>query len=78
VLLAHAVYKNFDSWLTGTITFNHDENDCLSAGHFKGENGFDADITFENDDNGNVVRIHWELSSGDTQTYVFEYEKIKR
>jgi hypothetical protein len=73
--LTKAVYKNFDSWLTGTITFEHDKNGNLSKGHFKGEK-FDAEIFFKNDKFGNIGKIHWVFSFGKTQTYTFHFEKI--
>jgi YD repeat-containing protein len=72
--LSKAVYKNFDGWLTGTIMFDYDD-ELMTGGTFKGEK-FDADITFDYDGNGNVKKIHWVFSFGDTQTYTFEYEKI--
>ena len=73
--LTKATYKNMDSWLSGTITFTYDLNGYLKIGVFKGEK-FDADISFNCDDFGNVIKIHWDFSMGKTQTYLFEYEKI--
>jgi len=69
-------WKNFDSWLTGTMTVSYNDKGFLEKGFFKGENNFDADITFDVDDNGNVIKINWDFSFGDGQTYTFEYEKI--
>ena len=74
--LLQADYDNFDSWLSGTITFDLDDSGNLSKGHFKGKGKFDAEILFINDANGNIVKIHWEFSFGKTQTYTFEYEKM--
>lgn len=73
--LIQAVYDNFDTWLTGTITFESDNNGFLTKGYFKGEK-FDAEIFFENDEVGNIVKIHWVFSFGATQTYWFKYENI--
>jgi len=73
--LAKAIYKNMDSWLSGTITFTYDLEGLLKSGIFKGEK-FDADITFNCDEFGNVIKIHWDFSMGKTQTYTFEYERI--
>ncbi|MEE9441724.1 MAG: hypothetical protein V3V99_03555 [candidate division Zixibacteria bacterium] len=75
-LLTKANYKNFDTWLSGVITFTHDDQGDLKTGLFKGENDFDADIEFNCDDNGNVIKIHWKFTFDQTQTYLFEYEKI--
>ena len=69
------MYKNFDSWLTGAITFEYNKNGNLSRGHFKGEK-VDAEIFIENDDFGNISKIHWVFSFGKTQTYTFQYGKI--
>jgi hypothetical protein len=76
-LLTKAVYDNFDTWLSGTITFEHDSLGNLLKGHCKGNNVSDASIIFEHDENSNIVRIHWEFTTSETQTYTFEYEKIE-
>jgi hypothetical protein len=72
--LVKSYYNNFDSWLTGTITFSYDKNSCLKTGYFKGDSGFDAEITFEYGDKMHLVKIHWDFSFSKTQTYTFEYE----
>lgn len=74
--LIKAVWNKFDTWLTGTITFNYDENNRLKTGFFKGDDGFDAEINFEEDSNNNITKIQWEFTFGKTQTYYFEYEAI--
>ncbi len=70
-------WKNFDSWLTGNLTITYDKNGAMDKGIFKGANNFDADIIFDVDDNGNLIKINWDFSFGDSQTYTFEYGKIK-
>lgn len=70
-------YKNFDYWLNGSLSFKHDENGFLKTVFFKGKDGFDAQIFFTTNEDGNITKIHWEFSFGKTQTYEFEYEKIK-
>jgi YD repeat-containing protein len=70
--LVSAYYKNFDCWLTGKILFKY-AGGRLSKGVFKGENGSDAVISFGYDDMDHLASIHWEFSSGKTQTYTFEY-----
>ncbi len=75
--LTGGVWKNFDSWLTGTLTVTYDKDGLKEKAFFKGENSFDADITFDVDDNGNLTKIHWDFSFGDSQTYTFEYERIE-
>ena len=35
--LIKADYDNFDTWLTGTITFHNDQNGMISKGYFKGK-----------------------------------------
>ncbi len=74
--LIEAEWARFDTWLTGTITFDYDENNLLESGFFKGENGFDAKIIFENDSYKNLIKIHWEFTFGKTQTYRFKYYKL--
>lgn len=73
--LTKAFYDNFDAWLTGVITFEHDQKEMLKKGHFKGKK-FDAELFFENDGFGNITKIHWEFSFRATQTYWFNYTKI--
>ena len=67
-------YVNFDAWLTGDLSFESDRDGHLLRGTFTGEE-LSADIDFEVDPAGNVVRIHWNFSPGEkrTQTYTFEY-----
>jgi len=56
--LIQGIYENFDSWLNGEISFEHDEYGNLLTGHFKGKDNFDAEINFTCDAYGNVIRIH--------------------
>ena len=73
--LVKAEYQNFDSWLTGTLTFQHDDSGRLVSGFFDGSE-FDADLSFSYDVDGNIVKIHWEFTFGKAQTYQFEYQKL--
>ncbi len=75
--LIGGIWKNFDSWLTGALTIIYDKNGQMEKGLFKGENDFDADITFDVDEHGNLIKALWDFSFGDSQTYTFEYEKIE-
>ena len=74
----HADWRNFDSWLTGTISFAYNENGILSGGEYHGTEGADAKINFEYDKFRNLTKISWVFSTGETQTYIFEYEKTDR
>lgn len=74
-LLVKGDYLNFDTWLTGSLTFEHDSEGNLTQGFFNGEDGFDADIYFSYDDHFNITKIHWEFSFGKTQTSSFKYEE---
>lgn len=74
--LVKADYKNFDSWLSGTIRFEYVDG-RLSKGVFKGENGSDAAISFGYDDMNHLRSIHWEFSFRGTQTYTFEYAHVE-
>jgi len=74
--LISAIYDNMDCWLTGTITFSYDKIGNLTNGYYKGKDGLNAEISFINDENKNVIKILWDFSNDMTQTYVFEYEKI--
>jgi YD repeat-containing protein len=76
--LLEARWINFDKWLTGTLSFTHDSSGLPATAQFKGEDGIDADITFTYDDLKRLVKIHWELSFGGTQTYEFQYEPCSR
>ncbi|HAN18224.1 MAG: hypothetical protein A2X13_07430 [Bacteroidetes bacterium GWC2_33_15] len=72
-ILLNADWIKFDSWLTGTINFEYDENNNLKSGLFKGKDNFDAQIEFEIDDNKNLIQMHWEFTFGKYQTYIFTY-----
>jgi hypothetical protein len=72
--LTHANWENFDSWLTGSIEFRNNKNGDLSEGYFHGINGFDAKINFKYDKTGNLIKIYWNFSFGEIQTYLFAYE----
>ena len=74
--LVKAEYRNFDSWLSGIILFEY-EGGRLSKGVFKGENDFDAVISFGYNDMNQLISIHWEFSFGGTQTYTFEYGRFE-
>lgn len=75
--LVRAVWQNFDGWLTGTITFEHDKRGYPETGRFvgSGEKRFTAEISFAYDRNGNLNTIHWEFSFKGSQTYTFKYKK---
>lgn len=75
--LSKAVYENFDTWLTGTITYEHAEDGGIEKAHFDGER-FDAEIDFDRDEHGNVTRMQWVLESGQTQTYELGYEVVSK
>lgn len=74
--LVKANYKNFDSWLSGIILFEY-AGGRLSKGVFKGENDFNAVISFGYNDINHLISIHWEFSFGGTQTYTFEYARFE-
>lgn len=75
--LIKAVWDNFDSWLTGDISFKHNENGNLVSGIFSGsgEKKFNADIKFSFDKDHNLTSIDWKFSFPGTQTYIFNYLK---
>jgi len=74
--LAEGIYKNFDYWLNGSLSFQYDAGGNLSKGFFKGSDGYDADIFFTHDNNANITKIHWVFTFGKTQTYNFGYESL--
>jgi hypothetical protein len=74
--IATAEYDNMDFWLNGTIRFRYDAWGALARGRFEGRDGFDADIEFDTDGEGNVTKMHWIFSFGKTQTYLFRYEPV--
>ena len=65
-----------DFWLNGTITFSYDSWGFLDAGHFAGEDDFDAELEIEIDSYGNVLTIDWAFSFDKTQTYTFKYGRV--
>jgi hypothetical protein len=74
--LIGAKYENVDFWLSGQIDFIHDQSGKVEKGFFAGDKGFDADITFNYDEQENLINIEWEFSFGKSQVYTYEYEKV--
>ncbi len=76
--LISGTWKNFDSWLSGTLTFNQDAKGRLKKGFFKseGKKKFAAEILFTHNSFYNLVKILWKLSFKGTQTYTFKYKNI--
>ena len=72
--LLKAYIRNFDGWLTGTIDFEHDVLGNLTTGQFKGEDGFDACVTFRYNDEGLLSEIYWKFTFGKFQCYRYEYD----
>ena len=72
--LIKAYLKNFDSWITGTINFELNQLGIITGGQFQGENGFNASIVFNYNDEGLIAEIIWKFTFGKFQQYVFEYE----
>jgi YD repeat-containing protein len=75
--LEKAVYNNMDFWLNGEIRFQYDGWGHIASGRFDSRDGNDADLTFETDAHGNVLKMHWMFETGKTQAYFFEYEPIR-
>ncbi len=71
--LAEAQLTNFDSWINGTITFQHNEKGRITLGKFQGRDDVRADIDFSYHDNGMLSKIIWHFNSGDFQQYLFGY-----
>lgn len=69
-----ALYDNVDTWLTGTLNFEHHDDGRIAKGVFISDNG-SADLFFEYDRNENLIAITWMFSFGVYQKYTFEYEK---
>jgi hypothetical protein len=72
--LIKAYFKNVDNWLTGSIFFEVNELGLISNGQFQGENGFNASISFNYNDNGLLTAMNWKFTFGKFQQYIFEYE----
>ncbi|MFZ5939227.1 MAG: hypothetical protein ACOYXB_01525 [Bacteroidota bacterium] len=73
--LLKASLRNFDGWLTGQISFTRDAAGRLTTGIFKGENGFDAFLTFTSNTEGLTEELRWDFSFGAYQLYRFSWEK---
>ena len=71
--LYKAVLKNFDSWLSGEISFQYNPNGQLDKGFFDGKDSFDAKISFIYEEDL-LVEILWNFSFGKFQKYTFDYE----
>jgi hypothetical protein len=72
--VTNARWENYDNWLTGIIALQINENGRIGSGTFKGEDGFDATLTFKYNDLGFVSEIRWDFTFGKFQQYSFEYE----
>ncbi len=75
--LIRADYDKFDSWMTGSIAFSHGPDGQLTKGLYHAEEGWEADILFDYDEHGNLVRVHWAFPEDKYQTYEFEYETVQ-
>ena len=73
--LIGAEFVNFDGWLTGTLTFEHDDSGRFTGGTFDGQD-LDAEISFKYDGSGSIIQIRWDFSNGQYQIYDFEYRKL--
>jgi len=76
--LVGARYDAMDFWLTGDLTFAHDERGHLTGGRFTGDRdadgkGFDADLTMTTDAVGNVTGVRWDFDFGAYQEYGYTY-----
>lgn len=69
--------KNVDGWLTGSIDYEYNRFEKISSGVFHGEDGFDALLTFSYNDLTLLSELHWAFSTGDLQTYHYEYLLVK-
>jgi len=72
--VTNARWENFDNWLTGIIALEIGDNGRILSGTFKGEDGFDAILTFTYDNLGFISVIRWDFSFGKFQQFEFEYE----
>lgn len=72
--LEMAYLKNFDNWLTGTLTFTTDFSGTVTSGKFIDQDGFDAEVSFKYNSLGNLTSIKWDFSFGKFQEYFFNYE----
>ncbi|MBA7544836.1 hypothetical protein ES705_37197 [subsurface metagenome] len=72
--LMKAHLNKFDNWLSGTISFNSNESGIITSGEFKGQNSFDAFISFDYNTEGLLTEMKWEFTFGKFQQYIFEYE----
>ncbi len=75
-LLSTMEYENMDFWLNGTVSLDYDAGGRPTGGTFRGRDGYDAALTLNTDDRGNVTKIHWDFDFGKTQTYLFTYERV--
>lgn len=75
--LIRGEYDNVDSWLNGTLVFEYDPKGVLTSAVFKGEDGADASLSFAYDRDFNLIKIHWEFTSGHTQTYHYIYKPLR-
>ncbi len=66
-------WVNFDSWLTGRLEFMHDRYDRIISAKYTSDKDLSADIIFNYDMNGNLIKIHWAFSNGSSQTYTFKF-----
>jgi len=70
-----ARYDNMDGWLTGNIIFELDRYDRVKSGRFESDEGTEALISFIYNKNDLVMQIQWSFSTGENQTYTFDYKQ---
>ncbi len=72
--LIQGEYENVDGWLNGILIPEYNAEGLMTGAIFSGKDGFDARVQFSYDRDFNLVKIHWEFSSGHTQTYWYYYD----
>lgn len=72
--LTSAKLENFDSWLSGTITFTPGPNGMPAKGKFISRE-FTANLIFTYNQNNNLTVLRWNFSVGKYQEYKFTYKQ---
>jgi hypothetical protein len=71
--LIEGAYLNFDSWLTGRLTFHHDRYDRINYADFTTEMDLNAAVTFKYDEYLNLITIDWLFENGLSRSCHFSY-----
>jgi YD repeat-containing protein len=76
--LVKAICSGLAGWFYGTIIYEYDVNGRKFKGIIEKDEKQVGTINFEYDTAGNLLKEYWEFQDSWSQTFIYEYEEVKR